>query len=202
VPIANPQSEHRNRYHHELALAASGRTLVTIAVLILSAGCATFSTDPGIREQGVILDDNIIESMVKRQIRKSDPGFANAHLTTVSYNGVVLLLGQVSSEALKIKASSSAEKIGKVRKVHNELEVGAPISYVARSNDNLLTAKLKSKLLVNAETSARKVKVATENGVVYLMGMLPRTQADRVVEVARSVFGVQKIIKVFEYTDT
>ncbi len=96
----------------------------------------------------------------------------------------------------------SAEKIGKVRKVHNELEVGAPISYVARSNDNLLTAKLKSKLLVNAETSTRKVKVATENGVVYLMGMLPRTQADRVVEVARSVFGVQKIIKVFEYTDT
>lgn len=202
MPIANPQSEHRNRYHHEFALAPSGRTLVTIAVLILSAGCATFSKDPGIREQGVILDDNIIESMVKRQIRKSDPGFANAHLTTVSYNGVVLLLGQVSSEALKIKASSSAEKIAKVRKIHNELEVGAPISYVARSNDNLLTAKLKSKLLVNSETSARKVKVATENGVVYLMGMLPRTQADRVVEVARSVFGVQKIIKVFEYTDT
>ena len=109
---------------------------------------------------------------------------------------------RIARTAWDDRVNSPAEKIGKVRKVHNELEVGAPISYVARSNDNLLTAKLKSKLLVNAETSTRKVKVATENGVVYLMGMLPRTQADRVVEVARSVFGVQKIIKVFEYTDT
>jgi osmotically-inducible protein OsmY len=176
--------------------------MVLCTVFLLAAGCATFNKDPGIREQGVMLDDTIIESMVKRQIRNSDPGFADAHLTTVSYNGVVLLLGQVASETLKSKASSSAERIGKVRKVHNELQVGSPISYVARSNDNLLTAKLKSKLFVNAETSTRKVKVVTENGIVYLMGMLPRAEADRVVEVARSVFGVQKIIKVFEYTDT
>jgi len=149
-----------------------------------------------------MVDDTVSASMVKRQIRSSDPGFADAHLTTVRYNGVVLLLGQVASETLKSKASSSAERIGKVRKVHNELQVGSPISYVARANDNLLTAKLKSKLFVNAETSTRKVKVVTENGIVYLMGMLPRAEADRVVEVARSVFGVQKIIKVFEYTDT
>jgi len=171
-----------------------------MALLVLG-GCATFSRDPGIREQGVMLDDSVISSMVKRQIRNSDAGFSTAHLVAVSYNGVVLLLGQVSSEALKNAATTQAEKIGKVRKVHNELEIGGPISYLARSNDSVLTAKLKSKLLVNAETSARRVKVITENGIVYLMGILPRVEAERVVDVARSVYGVQKIVKVFEYTD-
>lgn len=173
----------------------------TLMALLVLGGCATFSRDPGIREQGVMLDDSVISSMVKRQIRNSDAGFSTAHLVAVSYNGVVLLLGQVSSEALKNAATTQAEKIGKVRKVHNELEIGGPISYLARSNDSVLTAKLKSKLLVNAETSARRVKVITENGIVYLMGILPRVEAERVVDVARSVYGVQKIVKVFEYTD-
>ncbi len=169
--------------------------------LLVLGGCATFSSDPGIREQGVMLDDGVISSMVKRKIRDSDDGFATAHLVTVSYNGVVLLLGQVSSEELKNAATDQAEKIGKVRKVHNELEIGGPISYMARSNDSMLTAKLKSKLFVKADTSARRVKVITENGIVYLMGMLPRAEAEHVVDVARSVYGVQKIVKVFEYTD-
>ena len=181
--------------------AVASLTVLSITVALLLGGCATFSRDPGVREQGVMLDDNVIENLVKREVRKSDPGFATAHLVSVSYNGLVLLVGQVATEALKQQATIAAENIGKVRKVHNELEVGGPISYMARSNDSILTAKLKSKLLVNAETSARKVKVVTENGIVYLMGMLSRVDADRVVDVARSVYGVQKIVKVFEYSD-
>ncbi len=175
---------------------------VALAALFVLGGCATFSSDPGIREQGAMLDDSVISRMVKRNIRDSDDGYSTAHLVAISYNGIVLLLGQVSSEELKNAATDQAEKIGKVRRVHNELEIGGPISYMARTNDSMLTAKLKSKLLVNAETSARRVKVITENGIVYLMGMLPRAEAGRVVDVARSVYGVQKIVKVFEYTDT
>jgi osmotically-inducible protein OsmY len=139
--------------------------------------------------------------MVKREIKNSNNAFDSAHLVAVSYNGIVLLAGQVESEALKSEAQQAAERIGKARRVHNELEVGGPISYVARTADSWLTGKVKTRLLANRETEASKVKVVTENGVVYLMGMLPRSHADSAVEVARSVYGVQKIVKVFEYLE-
>ena len=172
--------------------------LALLAALLLS-GCAAFSDDPRIRTPGAMIDDQVIETMVKREIWNSDAAFDSAHLVAVSYNGVLLLAGQVESEALKRKAGDIARSLEKVRKVHNELEVGGPISMVARANDSWLTTKVKTKMLADSEVAARKVKVVTENGVVYLMGMLPREEADSAVESARSVYGVQKIVKVFEY---
>jgi osmotically-inducible protein OsmY len=70
---------------------------------------------------------------------------------------------------------------------------------VARANDSWLTTKVKTRMLADAEVAARKIKVITENGTVYLMGLLPREEADQAVEVVRSVYGVQRIVKVFEY---
>ncbi|MDH3640802.1 MAG: BON domain-containing protein [Gammaproteobacteria bacterium] len=169
--------------------------------LALLTGCAAFSSDPRVRTPGTIVDDEVVESMVKREIRNSNPDFDSAHLVAVSYNGIVLLAGQVGTEALKVEAQQAAERIDKARRVHNELQVGGPISYVARTADGWLTTKVKTRLLASKQTEARKVKVVTENGVVYLMGMLPREQADSAVEVARSIYGVQKIVKVFEYLE-
>lgn len=168
---------------------------------MLLGGCAAFSSDPRIRTPGTMFDDGVIESVVKRDIRNSDPGFASAHLIVVSYNSTVLLAGQVASQALKQKAQAVAQSVAKVRQIHNELEVGGPISFIARSNDTWLTSKVKSKLLVNGRTDANKLKVVTENGTVYLMGILRRSEADSAVDVASSVYGVQKIVKVFEYLD-
>lgn len=167
--------------------------------LIAIAGCAFFSDDPRVRTPGVMIDDQVVESMVKRQIWNSDPAFDSSHLIAVSYNGVLLLAGQVESAELKRKAEEIARNLDKVRKVHNELQVGGPTSMVARANDSWLTTKVKSKMLADAEVAARKIKVVTENGTVYLMGMLPRSEADAAVEAARGVYGVQKIVKVFEY---
>lgn len=146
-----------------------------------------------------MLDDQVIESTVKRQIWNSDPGFDSSHLIAVSYNGVLLLAGQVESADLKRKAEAIAAGNDRVRKVHNELQVGGPISMVARANDGWLTTKVKTRMLADAEIAAGKVKVVTDNGTVYLMGMLPRAEADKAVEAARAVYGVQKIVKVFEY---
>ena len=165
----------------------------------LLTGCAVFSDDPRVRTPGTMLDDQVIETMVKRQIWNSDPGYDSSHLIAVSYNGVLLLAGQVESAELKRRAEEIARGLDKVRKVHNELQVGGPISMVARANDSWLTTKVKTKMLADAEVAARKIKVVTENGTVYLLGMLPRAEADAAVEAARSVYGVQKIVKVFEY---
>ncbi|MGI9324950.1 MAG: BON domain-containing protein [Pseudomonadales bacterium] len=175
--------------------------MLPLALLLCLAGCSTISNDPRIRTPGTIIDDQMLERIVRADIRRGDPGFKSAHLVVVSYNGVVLLAGQVSSEPLRAKAENLARAIPKVRRVHNELEIGGPISYLARSNDSWLTAKVKSKLLAAKKTPATRVKVVTENGVVYLLGLLPREQAEPVVDVARSVYGVQKIVKVFEYLD-
>lgn len=175
--------------------------VLLIALTLLLGGCAMFGDDPRVRTPGTMIDDQVIETMVKRQIWNSDPGFDSSHLVAVSYNGVLLLAGQVESEALRQKAEEIARSMDKVRKVHNELQVGGPISMVARANDSWLTTKVKTKMIAADEVAGRKVKVVTENGTVYLMGLLPRAQADAAVEAARSVYGVQKIVKVFEYLD-
>lgn len=174
------------------------RTLLLVA-LLLGAGCAALSSDPNTRTPGNVLDDQIIEGMVKREIWKSDPEFNSANLVVVSYNGVLLLTGQVGSDALRAKAEDVAKGLEKVSRVHNELEVGTPTSMVARANDGWLTTKVKARMVADSEVSASKIKVVTENGVVYLLGILSREEADRAVEVVASVYGVQKIVKVFEY---
>ena len=176
------------------------RLLAWTLCLALSA-CATFSGDPRVRTPGVMLDDEALEKVVERQIRRSDPDFDSAHIVIVSYNSIVLLLGQVESEALKARAQQVTQDIAKVRRVHNELGVGGPISYMARLNDGNLTTKVKRKLITAKNTPGRKIKVQTENGVVYLMGMLTREEADQAVEIAKTAYGVQKIVRVFEYLD-
>src|SRR5690606_32991123 len=103
-----------------------------------------FGNDPRVRTPGTMIDDQVIETMVKRQIWNSDPGFDSSHLVAVSYNGVLLLAGQVESEELRRKAEEIARSLDKVRKVHNELQVGGPISMVARANDAWLTTKVKT----------------------------------------------------------
>jgi len=114
---------------------------------------------------------------------------------------VVLITGQVASAEIKNQAEQVADSIEQVRRVHNELEIGGPISYIARTNDSWITTKVKSRLLADKHSHANQIKVVTENSVVYLLGTIPRDQAAQAVEVTKTVYGVQKIVKVFEYMD-
>ncbi|XOV84307.1 MAG: BON domain-containing protein [bacterium] len=169
-----------------------------LAVLIALAGCVN---DPSKRTPGTFIDDAVLEPLIKNEIFKSNPDFKGSHIVVVSYNGLILLAGQVATAELKEQAATVAQGVNRVRKVHNELSIGGPISLLARSNDTWLTAKVKSRLVGSPDAKGLKVKVVTENGVVYLMGLLTRAQADAVVNVTANVYGVQKIVKVFEYLD-
>lgn len=170
-------------------------------LLPLISSCGTLSKDPRVRTPGTILDDQMLETVVKRNISKSLGGLKGAHLVVVSYNDVVLLAGQVASAAMKDRAEQVADGMEQVRRVHNELQIGGPISYVARTNDSWITTKVKSRLLADKHSHANQIKVVTENSVVYLLGTVPRSDAAQAVEVTKSVYGVQKIVKVFEYID-
>ena len=193
---------------HSKSMTTSDQTPARIAATLFMAvfavalaSCATFSDDPRVRTPGSMIDDEALEKLIEREIRESDPEFKGSHLVIASYGGIVLLLGQVPTEELKNRAQTVTQGIAKVRKVHNEIGVGGPISYVARSNDGWLTTKVKTRLIAAKDVPGRKIKVQTENGVVYLMGFLTRAEADTAVQNALEVFGVQQIVRVFVYLD-
>ena len=118
----------------------------------------------------------------------------------VSYNGVVLLVGQVPNNAMRARLSEIAQEVKGVRQVHNQVTVGGEISSLASINDSLITSNVRTRFLVDdSDVDFSDIKVVTENGVVYLMGVVNERDADVAVDIARQAGGVQRIVKVFEY---
>lgn len=184
-------------------------TLFTASLLALT-GCGsmlatmemdTIEEDQGERTMGSWLEDDTIETKSRVNIHAADEAFDNAHLNIVSYNGYVLIAGQVQSEALKHKATEVVRKIRGVRRIYNELEVVAPSSGMTRTSDTWITTKVKSFLLGSTDIQGNRVKVVTENGVVYLMGLATRSEAERITEEASDISGVQKVVRLFELLD-
>ena len=183
-------------------------TALLLSTLALLQGCASVisatSSDPIVedkseRSTGAYIDDEIIETKALVNLDKADPALAQSHLIVTSYNGIVLLAGQVQNERLRQLAATTVAKVGKVRRVHNELTVSGNSSMVVRANDAWITTKVKTKLFSNSDIEGGRIKVVTENGVVYLMGLVSREQADIAAEVARTTAGVQKVVRIFEY---
>ncbi|WP_339339926.1 BON domain-containing protein [uncultured Oceanicoccus sp.] len=186
-------------------------SLICLTLLIISIqGCSSFlsavTADPiedkgDKRTTGSTLDDEMIEIKALVNIDKADEELAHAHIVAVSFNGVVLLAGQVNTAEQRLLAEQTVDKINKVRRIHNEITVSGATSMVARSNDSWITTKVKTKLLANSEVEGGRIKVVTENGVVYLMGLVTRDEATRAAEYARQTGGVQKVVRIFEYIE-
>lgn len=185
-------------------------TASTLAVTLLISGCASsisalhdgpIEQDPGSVSFGTTIDDNTIETIAEVNIGKASTSLNKSHIVSVVYNGDMLLLGQVSTEQDKLLAGQVAKKIRGVKKVYNELEIRPNTSYLTRSSDAWLTSKIKAKMLGEKDFPSGKVKVITENGVVYLMGIVHRSVAEHAVDIARSTDGVQKVITAFDYLD-
>jgi len=121
------------------------------------------------------------------------------HIVVATYHRVVLLAGQTPTEQLRQKVVSIAKKIPGIQRLYNEITIQAPSSTLTRTSDTWITAKVKSILLGTKNLSSGQFKVVTENGVVYLMGLVNRTQANLAVNATRRVDGVQKVVKIFQY---
>ncbi|MFT4520577.1 MAG: osmotically-inducible protein OsmY [Halioglobus sp.] len=158
----------------------------------------TIEDDPGWRTLGQIIDDDNIETKAIVNIHAANESFHDAHLVAVSYNGYVLLAGQVNSEKLKTKAADVVRKVQGVRRIYNELEIAAPSSGITRTSDTWITTKVKSWLLGNSSIEGTRVKVVTENGVVYLMGLATNEEAERISNKAATISGVQRVVRLFE----
>ena len=151
--------------------------------LCLLSGCATVISattgDDGLEENrgrrtfGAMVDDGSIETTVKVNLNAADDGLKDAHISVVSFNGVVLLVGQVPSQDLKNLATRVATSSStRIKTVHNELEVAGATTFLSRSNDAWLSTKLKTLMLADPSVNGLRTKVVTENGVVYLMGLV------------------------------
>lgn len=189
------------RYLISVLILSSTLLLQSCSNLIGVATDEPIVQNPGKRTFGTLLDDQQIETLAHVNLDKSDEGLKNAHISVTSYNGVVLLTGQVADSQLREKAAHVVGELKKVRQVHNELQIQGKTSLLARSNDTWLSSKVKTRLLADGDISGARIKVVTEDGVVYLMGLLSRIEAEKAADVARSTSGVQKVVRVFEYID-
>lgn len=181
-----------------------------ICLCTLFTGCSNIidatsegpvNSDPGERTWGAAIDDEQIETLAIVNLNKASPALDDAHVSVTSYNAVVLLTGQVSSNELRALAAKTVGNINRVRQVYNELQVQGETSMLSRTNDSWLTSKVKTKLYANGDTEGGRIKVVSENGTVFMMGLVTRAEADQAVDVVRNTGGVQKVVKVFEYID-
>ncbi|WP_339486483.1 BON domain-containing protein [Pseudomonas sp. EL_65y_Pfl2_R95] len=168
--------------------------IAALAVTLLVSGCSN-------RSIGNSIDDKLLDPDVRSAVQKASPDLTSptSHIVVSSYNGIVLLAGQTPRDELKQTAERAANTVQGVKKVYNELQILPPTSLIARSNDSLLTAQIKTEMLANSNVPSTNIKVITENGIVYMLGLVTRQEAQSASQVVQGVSGVQKVIKLFQY---
>jgi osmotically-inducible protein OsmY len=148
------------------------------------------------RTSGTQLEDETIE--IKARNRASEVLGDRGSVSATSYNRLVLLTGEVRSDADKANVEQAVARIDNVRSVVNELAVLGESSLTSRSSDAILSGKVKASFVDAKDLQANTLKVVTERGIVYLMGIVTEREANRAADIARGVSGVQKVVRVFE----
>ncbi|HHE8980431.1 TPA: division/outer membrane stress-associated lipid-binding lipoprotein [Haemophilus influenzae] len=169
------------------------------AVIGGGAVAAKVATDP--RTTGTQIDDETLEFKVENAVEKDAQIKTEGRVNAVSYNGRVLLIGQVPNSDVKDTATALAKGVKGVNEVYNELAVSPKISFAQISKDSWLTTQVKSKMFVDGRVKATDVKVISENGEVFLLGNVTQSQANAAADIASKISGVKKVIKVFKYLD-
>jgi osmotically-inducible protein OsmY len=149
------------------------------------------------RTLGAQTEDSAIG--VKSEVRVGKLVGDEGHVNITSFNRRALLTGEVKDDATRAAVAREVAAIEGVLSVTNELTIAGPSSYTARSNDTLITGRVKAALVDTKDIFANSFKITTEQGVVFLMGRVTQREGDLATEAVRSVSGVQKVVKVFEY---
>lgn len=188
----------------------TGRVFLLMFVVITLNGCVAAAVGGAAtgaavahdrRTAGTVIEDQSIEIKAAQALNSDQEINDTAHVNVTSYNLVVLVSGEAPNETVRERIINIVRDIPKVTHVYNELTIGAPSTLTSRSSDTLITSKVKTRLFGLENFDATRVKVVTEKGVVYLMGLLTKEEADRVTEAARRVGGVQKVVKLFQYVE-
>ncbi len=172
-----------------------------VTALVATVAIATVDIIHDRRTVGEYIDDSAIE-VTSRNILVSNSKFRKAaHVKTQSWNGILLLTGEIDDELVKPELVNRLRSIKGVRQVVDETTITGKTKLWARTNDAWITSKVKSRLVLKTGLKANRVKVVTTRGSVYLMGIVTRDEAERATELTQTVRGVKRVVKVFEYQE-
>jgi osmotically-inducible protein OsmY len=181
-----------------LAVMASAALLQGCELALIGAGAgAAYSTIEDRRSSGTQLDDDAIELRAGTRIGDRFPD--KIHVNVAAFNRAVLITGEVPDEAVRAEVEKIVQGVPNVRGVTNEVQLAPVTSFGDRTSDSFITTQVKARYLRAKAFNPVHVKVVTEAGVVYLMGVLTEREADDAVDIARTTSGVRKVVKIFEY---
>lgn len=179
-----------------LVLVALLQGCVAAAVVGVVGGASVAADN---RSLGNQIDDQKIELDAHAKLANSEALNNNTNLHVISVNGSVLVIGQAPNSYLRDQAIKAINEVNGINQLHNQIRVSNTTSFTTKSNDVWLTSKVKTALFGRDELDATNIKVVTENGEVFLMGLVTKAQADIAVDIARNVGGVNRVFKIFEY---
>jgi len=183
-------------------------TLLALAIVPLLQGCvaaaigtaavAGYAVGEDPRPAATMADDEAIEIKARNRATDAQP---KAHVSLVSYNRMVLINGTAPDQAVKDDIGRIVRGVEGVRGIYNEMEIGPNRSFPSLAGDGVLTSKVKGRMVDARKFNAIHVKVVSDNGTVYLLGLVKHAEADAATEIARTTSGVKRVTRMFEYTD-
>lgn len=144
-------------------------------------------------------EDTDLSNKIVDKYRLIPALYSESHIEVTVFHRIVLLSGETPNAAWKQQAEEVAGSVPGVARIYNQISIQGPTSTLTRTSDSWITTKIKSQMLATEDLKSSSIKVVTENGVVFLMGIVSQKQADIAVDIARQVSGVQKVVKIFQY---
>ncbi len=185
-----------------VGLLAAMTLSACVTAIVAAVAVTTIDIIHDRRTVGEYIDDGAIEVTARNILVSSNEFRKAAHIKPQSWNGILLLTGEIDDETLKPAIITKLSSITGVRQVVDETTITGKTKLWSRTNDAWISSKVKSRLVLKTGLNANRVKVVTTRGSVYLMGIVTREEADRATELTQTVRGVKRVVKVFEYQDT
>lgn len=170
------------------------------AALVIGAGVGAASVAHDRRTLGTQVDDKTATSRLSNTLSKNE-SLKTTNINVHVFNGIALLVGQTPTEALRTEAQRTAETVKHIRKLHNQIRIGSPISASEATNDVWLESKVKAVLIGDKRIDGLHIEVEVENAEVFLLGLVNSSEAEIAVEIARNVKGVNRVVNAFEETE-
>lgn len=198
--LSAPWRIHRNLKHGRFVLLLFVLSLLSVltACVAATATGSSFALDHERRTFPEFMDDRAISMRTSLALAKDKELWRHSHIDSITYNGTLLLVGQTPTHELNARAEEIAVNNPDVKRVFNEITVRQPISVYRRTQDSWITAQIKTKYITTHDIGPSRVKVITENGIVYLMGILTKDEAYIAKEIARKTPGVKEVKTLFE----
>ncbi|GAA0855646.1 BON domain-containing protein [Aliiglaciecola litoralis] len=167
------------------------------AAVVVGAGMGAASAVHDRRTLGTQLDDKTAVARLSSAFG-NNPRLASTNIDISVYNGIALIAGQAPSEELRQEIANTAATVKNLKKIHNQVRIGQPISASVTANDMVIETKVKAALLGDKRIDGLQIEVEVEDSEVFLMGLVSDAEADIAVDISRNINGVARVIKAFE----